>query len=385
MSEEVVQADDAVQLARARRWRLLLGDTKQDAPLHGDDLGLDQALSALYDDAHSAGLGKSSANVARWLGDIRRYFPASVVQLIQRDALARLDLHSMLLQPELLHSLTPDVHLLANILTLSKAMPEKVKETARVVVRKVVEDLQSRLAQNMRSAVLGSLRRQQRKTRPRSAEIDWPRTIRANLRHYQPQLKTIIVQQLRGFARQRSSLREIVLCVDQSGSMANSVVYASVFAAVLASLPSVKTHLVLFDTAVVDLSEKIQDPVDVLFGVQLGGGTDINQALAYCQSIISQPQQSILILLSDLYDGGNAQQSIARAAQLVAGGVQMLSLLALDDEGQPSYDHKMAQSFANLGIPSFACTPDAFPELMAALLDKQDIALWAARREIVVV
>ncbi len=385
---DVINQDADQDSEKARRWRLLLGASEAEStPLNPEDSRLDQALSALYDvdQKGQAGLGKSAAHVARWLGDIREYFPASVVQLMQQDALARLDLHSMLLQPELLQSLTPDVHLAANLLSLSKAMPEKVKATARIVVAKVVEDLQRRLAQSMRSAVLGSLRRQQRKSRPRPHEIDWPRTIRANLRHYQPALKTVIVQQLIGFGRQRNSLREIVLCVDQSGSMASSVVYASVFGAVLASLPSVKTRMVVFDTAVVDLTEKIQDPVDLLFGVQLGGGTDINLALAYCQSIITQPQQSILVLLSDLYEGGNAQQTVARAAQLVASGVQMISLLALDDDGQPSYDHKIAQAFANLGIPALACTPDAFPELMAALLARQDIGLWAAQREIVVV
>ena len=373
-----------------RRWRMVLGGGAADGTgvsLSGDEQRIDQALAGLYDAdneaGRAAGLGKSAPNVARWLGDIRGYFPSSVVKLMQQDALERLNLQSMLLQPELMQSLTPDVHLAANLVALSKAMPEKVKETARLVVRRVVDDLEQRLAQPMRSAVLGSLNRQQRNRRPRHSEIDWQRTIRANLRHYQPQLNTLIVQQLIGYGRRRASLRDIILCIDQSGSMASSVVYASMFGAVLASLRAVSTKMVVFDTAVVDLSEKLQDPVDVLFGIQLGGGTDINLALGYCQTIVERPQETVMILISDLYEGGNAPQMLQRAAQLVATGVQLIALLALDDHGKPSYDHRIAQHFANLGIPAFACTPDMFPELMAALINRQDIGLWAAERDIV--
>ncbi|MBI3230325.1 MAG: VWA domain-containing protein [Burkholderiales bacterium] len=380
------EAQDGVD-SGARRWRLVLGGSSQEEKqqMSRDEQQIDAALSALYDadDTRSASLGKSAMNVARWLGDIRGYFPASVVKVMQQDALTRLNLHSMLLQPELMQSLTPDVHLAANLIALSKAMPEKVKETARLVVRKVVDDLEQRLAQPMRSAVLGSVNRHQRNMRPRPAEIDWQRTIRANLRHYQPQLSTIVVQQLIGFGRRRSSMRDIVLCIDQSGSMASSVVYASVFGAVLASLRAVTTKMVVFDTAVADLSEQLQDPVDVLFGIQLGGGTDINLALGYCQSIVTRPQETIMVLISDLFEGGNANEMLARAAQLVTSGVQLIALLALDDSGKPSYDHKMAQAFANLGIPAFACTPDLFPELMAALINRQDVALWAAQQDIV--
>jgi hypothetical protein len=170
--------------------------------------------------------------------------------------------------------------------------------------------------------------------------------------------------------------------VDQSGSMATSVVYASIFAAVLASIPAVKTQLVVFDTAVVDLSELLQDPVEVLFGTQLGGGTDINQALSYCQGLIRQPQDTIMVLITDLYEGGNAREMLKRAAAIVASGVQLITLLALNDEGTPCFDHRHASALTNLGSPAFACTPDQFPDLMAAAISRQDIALWAAQRGI---
>jgi Mg-chelatase subunit ChlD len=231
--------------------------------------------------------------------------------------------------------------------------------------------------------VQGSLNRAARNRRPRHNEIDWPRTIRANLKHFQPAYQTIIPETRIGYGRKRSSLREIILCVDQSGSMATSVVYASIFAAVLASLPTVSTKLVVFDTAVVDLTEALSDPVEVLFGTQLGGGTDINRALGYCQGLVRTPGETILVLISDLYEGGNRQELLKRAAAIASAGVQCVALLALNDDGAPSYDHSIAAAFAEFGIVSFACTPDLFPDLMAAAINKQNLAQWAAGREIV--
>jgi Mg-chelatase subunit ChlD len=327
-------------------------------------------------------LGGSAPRVARWLGDIRRYFPASVVQVMQKDAIERLNLHHLLLEPEMLAAVQPDVHLVATLVTLKGAIPEETKATARLVVQRVVEELIRKLANPTRQAVQGSLNRAARTTRPRHSEIDWPRTIQRNLKHYLPEYGTVIPQTLVGYGRKRSALRELILCVDQSGSMATSVVYSSIFAAVLASIPAVKTKMVVFDTAVVDLTELLHDPVELLFGTQLGGGTDINQALAYCQSLVRVPQETILVLISDLYEGGNAPEMLKRAAALQAIGVQVIVLLALNDEGAPMYDHRHAAQLAAMGMPVFACTPDLFPDLMAVALNRQDIAQWAARHEI---
>jgi Mg-chelatase subunit ChlD len=381
------------QNERLRRWRLVLGG--QDANgakcdgtgygLGGDDKAMDGALEALYDSDKKGkgGLGSSAPNVARWLGDIRKFFPSSVVKVMQEDALERLNLKQLLLEPELLENIEPDVHLVANLINLRGVMPARTKDTARQVVRKVVEELEKKLAEPMRQAVNGSLSRAIRNRRPRHNEIDWGRTIRANLKHYQPDYKTVIPETRIGYGRKRSALREIILCVDQSGSMASSVVYAGIFGAVLASLPAVKTSVVVFDTAVVDLTDDLQDPVEVLFGVQLGGGTDINRALAYCQGLITRPQETILVLISDLYEGGNQQEMLKRAAHIAGAGTQMVALLALSDDGAPSYDHRVAAAFAELGIVSFACTPDLFPDLMAAAILREDMNQWAAARDIV--
>lgn len=377
---------------RLRRWRLVLGDDGSDAGQGGGGLGVglsesdlkrDQVLSALYDDERKGGLGGSSPRVARWLGDIRTYFPSSVVQVMQQDAMDRLGLRQLLLEPEMLATVQPDVSLVSTLIGLGKAIPAHSRETARAVIRTVVDQLEERLAQPTRQAVTGALDRSARTRRPKHGDIDWNRTIAANLSRYQPEYRTVIPERLVGYGRRNQQVqRHITLCIDQSGSMASSVVYSSVFGAVLASLRSVQTRLVVFDTAVVDLTDQMTDPVDVLFGVQLGGGTDIAGALAYCQSTITNPSDTILVLISDLYEGGVKEELIRRVSEMSDSGVQVIALLALSDEGAPSYDPENAAALAGLGVPAFACTPDLFPDLMAAAIQKRDISAWASANDI---
>ena len=379
---------------RLRRWRLVLGGGPADGTgceLGGRDAAMDRTLAALYGSGgrggssggkgerqgeRSAGLGGSAPQVARWLGDIRTYFPSSVVQVMQRDAIDRLGLAALLLEPEMLAAVEADVHLVGTLLSLNKVMPETTKETARAVVRKVVEDLERRLATRTRATLTGALDRSAKVNRPRHHDIDWNRTIRANLKHYLPEHGTIVPERLIGHGRaDRSVKKDVILCIDQSGSMAASVVYASVFGAVLASMRSIDTRLVVFDTAVVDLTEHLADPVDVLFGTQLGGGTDINRALAYCQSLITRPAETVVVLISDLYEGGIRDEMLKRVAAMKGSGVRFVTLLALSDEGAPAYDREHAAALAALGAPAFACTPDLFPEVMAAAIERRPLPI----------
>ncbi|MEU8294730.1 VWA domain-containing protein [Streptomyces pseudogriseolus] len=377
---------------RLRRWRLVLGGDAADGTGHalsGRDAAMDDALTALYGKndtprlgrERAGGLGASAPSVARWLGDIRTYFPTSVVQVMQRDAIDRLGLGTLLLEPEMLEAVEADVHLVGTLLSLTKAMPETTRETAQEVVRKVVADLERRLATRTRATLTGALDRSARVRRPRHHDIDWNRTVAANLRHYLPEHGTVVPERLVGHGRaSRAVPKEVVLCVDQSGSMASSVVYASVFGAVLASLRAVTTRLVVFDTEVVDLTERLDDPVDVLFATRLGGGTDINRALAYCQSRITRPADTVVVLISDLYEGGIRDEMLKRVAAIKASGAQFVSLLALSDEGAPAYDREHAAALAALGAPAFACTPDLFPEVMAAAIEKRPLPIpdaWA--------
>ncbi len=373
--------------SQQRRWRLVLGEPASPLcqELSLDDQRMDDALEALYGDEEGhrglkrkgGGTGGSNPRVARWLGDIRKYFPSPVVQVMQQDAMERLDLQQLLLEPEILSQAEPDVHLVSNLLELNQLIPKKTRETARQVVRQLVDQLLKKLEQPTRAAVRGALARHLRNPRPRLQEIDWHRTIRANLKTYQPNEKILIPERLIGFGRKRQAMKDVVLCIDQSGSMAPSIIYSSIFGAVLASLPALSTRLVLFDTAVVDMTEQLSDPVDLLFGTQLGGGTDIRKALDYCQGHITRPSDTTMILISDLEEGGTTAQMLKAAARIVDSGATLIVILALSDEGKPFYSREHASLFAALGVPVFACTPDQFPDLMGAALAKRDLYLWA--------
>jgi len=370
---------------RLRRWRLVLGGGEADGTdveLHGDDARIDAALGAVYDvsgaaqrrasgrgSGRSGGLGRSAPRVARWLGDIRRYFPREVVQVMQRDAIERLDLRQLLLEPELLATIEPDLHLVTLLVELNHLLPDETRATARAVVANVLAELERKLSDRTRTAVDGALARANRSRRPRPGDIDWLRTVHANLRHYQPEYRTVIPERIVGYGRRRQSLaKDVIVAVDQSGSMADSVVYASLFGSVLAQLPSLRTRLVVFDTSVTDLTPVLHDPVDVLFGVQLGGGTDIAHAVGYCRQFVTRPADTVLILISDLFEGGNPDLLRARVLELTRAGVTVLCLLALSDEGAPVHDRLMAAELAELGAAVMACTPDQFPDVLAKAL-----------------
>ena len=365
-----------------KRWRLILGGNEADGTgitLTPEEQRIDQSLEAVYDSDRRGGLGSSAPKVSRWLGDIREFFPQTVVQVIQRDAIKRLNITSLLTEKEMLETVVPDVHLVATLMSLSRVIPEKNKEMARQVVRKVVDELLRKLSAPTQQAVTGALNRSARRRNPRYNEIDWKTTITKNLKNYQPEYKTIIPEVRIGYGRKRKAMEDIILCLDQSGSMGTSVIYSGIFGSVLASIPAVNTRMVVFDTAVVDLTDDLQDPVDLLFGVQLGGGTDIARALTYCQGVITRPQDTVLVLVTDLYEGGDPREMRKKFVSLVNSGVQLIVLPALNDDGAPSYDRDHAEFLANIGVPTFACTPDKFPDLMAAALSKQDIGMWVSQ------
>jgi Mg-chelatase subunit ChlD len=272
----------------------------------------------------------------------------------------------------------PDVHLVGTLLSLNRVMPASSKASARAVVAQVVAEIERRVAERTRAAVSGALNRAARTQRPKLRDIDWNHTIAANLKHYLPEHRTVVPERLVGYGRRQQIVaRDVVVAIDQSGSMAASVVYASVFGSVLASMRTLRTSVVVFDTEVVDLTEHLDDPVDVLFGTQLGGGTDINRAIAYSQQLITRPADSLFILISDLYEGGVREEMLRRIGSMKTSGVQVVVLLALSDSGAPSFDRYNAAALAELGVPAFACTPDAFPDLLAVALGKGDVGRWA--------
>jgi Mg-chelatase subunit ChlD len=370
---------------RIKKWKLILGsksDPENMLSLDRVEQGMSDALDALYDSEKDRGLGESSPKVNRWLGDIRKYFNSSTVRLLQKDALDRLGLEEMLLEPELLEAIEVDVELASTLLNLNKIMPVKTRESARIVVQKVVDQLLQKLRSPLKAALQGSLNKASRKLRPRMHEVDWGRTILANLKHYQKEHQSIIPEKLIGFGKRKRQLKHIILLVDQSGSMASSMVYAAVAGSVIASLPSLRTNMVVFDTSVVDLTEHLHDPVELLFATQLGGGTHIDKALKYTRQLVINPQETILVLISDLMEGGNEKSLLKNIASLKSSGVQMISLLALTDKGTPVYDRSIASQINALEVPVFGCTPDLFPSLMAAAINQEDIKAWAGKHDL---
>jgi hypothetical protein len=404
MSEQDVSFD------RYQRWRLILGKrveeqmsalrcasgTEPGTPTLTTEQGeMDAALGAIYDvdetppDAKTgkggrrgAGLEKSRPRLAAWLGDVRKYFEQDVVKLIQQDAIERKGLKELLFEPETLSQITPSVELVGTLLALKGMIPEKTKETARTVIRAVVDEIVRRLAPEFERAVRGAIDRSRHQPIPSLPNLDWKRTISHNLKNYIPEKRMLIPERMYFHARQhRRKEWNVIVCMDQSGSMAESVVYGSVMGAIFASIPALESHVVVFDTEVVDLTEHCSDPVELLFGVQLGGGTDIARAVGYCQGLIHDPRKTLFILVTDLYEGGNARQLVQRLEDMVADGVRAVCLLALSDSGVPSYDERMATEIAAVGVPTFACTPKRLPEVLEAMLKGGSLAVLASRMD----
>ncbi len=376
-----------------RRWRLVLGHSAEEqlqqmggAGLGQEDMIMDQALAAIYDESdgnvsnnRSAGLGNSSPRLAKWLGDIRTYFKDDVVAVIQNDAIERKGLKQLLLEPEMLRNVQPSLQLVSTLLSLSSQIPEHTKETAREVVRTIVDQIKHLLESDLRKAVTGALNRRQHSPLPRVDSIDWKWTIGRNLKNWQPDIQRLIPDRFYFYSRaQRQNQWTVIIDMDQSGSMADSVVYGAVTGSIFASLPALNTRVVAFDTEVVDLTEKCgNDPVDMLFGVQLGGGTDINKSVSYCQQFITDPNKTLFILITDLFEGGNEAQLIRRLGEMVGSGVRCLCLLALSDSGIPSFDERLATKLAKLGIPCFGCTPQNLPPLIEGALRGDDLQALA--------
>ena len=380
------------------RWRLVLGQRAQkcqcgakggpecsctgsamdisglaDAMPDTDAFGLDGALEMIYQE-RGAGLEGSNLNIPRWLGDIRRYFPQDVAAMIQKDAIERQGLNELLFEPDTLPLLEKNVDLVATIISLQNMIPEQTKETARQVVREIADEIKKKLENEIRQAVIGAISRNTHSPMPVYRNIDWKRTIGRNLKNYDGGLKRIIPDRFYFWANEKKFREwQVIVCVDQSGSMASSVVYSSIMAAIFASLSVLRTNLVFFDTQIVDMTEQLSDPVEILFGTQLGGGTDIAKAVTYCAQQVVQPEKTIFLLITDLYEGGNRNVLLSQLGALVESKVHALCLLALDDSGRASYDHDMAHRVSDLGIPTFACTPNKLIQMMEQILQGKEV------------
>ena len=366
------------------RWRLILGqETEQSftqmggVPLTQEELLMDSALGAIYGGpgegfggpGQGAGKGPSSPVISKWLGDLRSLFDPETVAVVQNDAIERKGLKQLLLEPELLDGLEPDLNMASTLLMLKDQIPKKSKESARNFIRKIVEEIDKLLANDMRRAVTAALDRRAHSPLPSAAALDFPYTIRRNLKHYNKELGAIVPERVWFFDRSsRVNRWHVILDIDQSGSMGQSIIYSSIMACVLASMSAVKTSVVAFDTQIMDLTPLCEDPVDLLFGFQMGGGTDIAKSIAYCQELVESPAKTLFFLISDLDEGGNRAALLRRLEEMKASGVTVVVLLAIADGGKPYYDQQTAQKVAAMGIPCFACAPEKLPQLLEQAL-----------------
>jgi hypothetical protein len=396
---------DPAQLAR---WRLVLGKSAEDdlqrigqcvgqPILASDQHDLDDALEAIYDGdeidqeewrrpidgaPHGTARGRSMPRVARWLDQIRSFFPKDVVVLLQKDAIERRGLKQLLFEPEVMASIEPSLDLAATVLAMKSLVPEKAKAAARELVRRVVEDVRKQLESEFTQAVRGALQRNRHSAFRSLPNLDWPRTIRRNIRNYQPDLGAIIPENLSFYSRQqRQNQWNIIIAMDQSGSMATSLIYGGIMGAILATIGAIETHVVAFNHEdVVDLTEHCADPVDLLFGVQLGGAEDYWKATCYCERFMHTPSKTLYILLADLHDTSpNTSRFLKKMELLLESGVKAIGLLAISDQGVPSYNQQLAEKLASMGMPCFGCTPDRLPEMLAGVLRGTDLRALATR------
>lgn len=382
------------------RWRLILGSESQDSftgmgggALSQEELLMDSALAAIYggpgesfgaggSGGRGAGRGPSSPRITKWLGDLRALFDTETVLVVQNDAIERKGLKQLLLEPEMLENLEPDLNLASTLLMLKDQIPKKSKESARQFIRKIVEQINRMLENDVRRAVTAALNRREHSPLPAAAAIDFPCTIRRNLRHYHAELGAIIPERVYFFDRaSRINRWNVILDIDQSGSMGESILYSSVMACILASMSAVQTHVVAFDTEIMDLTPLCEDPVDLLFGFQMGGGTDIAKSVAYCQQFVESPAKTLFFLITDLDEGGNRAALLRRLEELHESGVTVIVLLAIADGGKPYYNAQTAQRVSKMGIPCFACTPEKLPLLLQRALKGQSLDELASEKK----
>ena len=379
---------------RLRRWRLILGSEAQkrmegmgDGPyLSQEDLMMDTALDAIYNRdmkfgfGGGAGKGASSPQISRWLGDVRTLFDKDIVKIIQSDAMERCGLKQLIFEPELLENIEPDMHMASMILTLKDQIPKQSKENAREFIRKIVEQINALLETDLKRAVTASINRKLHSPIPSASALDFQTTIRKGIKDYNTKLKKIIPQKYYFFERSATTAANkytVILDIDQSGSMGESVIYSSIMSCILASMSAIKTKVVAFDTNIVDLSEKCEDPIDLLFGFTLGGGTDIEKSIKYCTKYIENPKKTIFFLISDLEEGGNRAGLLRRLTQMKEDGVIVICLLAISDDGKPFYDANMAGKIAAQGIPCFAAAPQMLPRLLEKAMKNEDMSEFA--------
>ena len=386
-SEYGPQADLDHDLA-VRRWRMVLGRYAQSAlPRHPGDADLDDTLGYLYDREYTerghrlgdsgaanrdgagrgGGLEASALRAVDWLDGARRLFPASTIERLERDALTRYGLSDLLADPDAVASIRTSPELGAALLRIKGTISPALADGLRTLIARIVSDVLERLRRPMTTALTGARQRHRRSPHASARNFDWRRTIAANLGHADPRTGRLLVEEVRFMSRQRrhNVAWDIIIVVDQSASMSSSLLHSAVMASILAALPGMSVRLILFDTSVVDVSHLVHDPVEILMTSQLGGGTDIANAVGYAAAQVTQPTRTVLALVSDFEEGGSVSSLVTRVRGLADSGVTMLGLASLTDDGAPWFDRTVADKLAAVGMRIAAMTPDRFADWLA--------------------
>lgn len=364
-----------------RRWRLALGRYAGGQLPNGlspQDQEIEKALDYLYSREHKkrgvriekgpGSLDPTQMNAIKWLGKARSLFPESVFKTLQSHALDRYEISDLLKDPKALADLEPNSDLLKVLLSFDGRADPAVKDKIREVARQVIDDLIRRLKHKVEQAFSGRRNRFRRSNLASAANFDWRATIRENLKTYDPKRERIIAERVIFNAREKRRLPwTIILCVDQSGSMTDSIIHSAVMAAILTGLPGIQVKMVLFDTTILDVSDRLTDPLETLLSVQLGGGTLIGRAVSYCETLVADPSRTILALITDFCEGDSPRTLYSAIARLHESRVKMIGLGALDDGGMPMIDHRIAEKCQALGMEVGAMTPD-------------QLAVWLAER-----
>ena len=371
-----------------RRWRMVLGRYAQSAlPRHPEDADLDGTLGYLYDREYTerghrlsdsgaanrdgvgrgGGLDASALRAVDWLDGARRLFPASTIERLERDALTRYGLSDLLADPDAVDSIRTSPELGAALLRIKGTISPALADGLRMLIARIVTDILQRLRRPMTTALTGARQRHRRSPHASARNFDWRRTIAANLGHADPQTGRLLVEEVRFMSRQRrhNVAWDIIIVVDQSASMSSSLLHSAVMASILAALPGMSVRLILFDTSVVDVSHLVHDPVEILMTSQLGGGTDIANAVGYAAAQVTQPTRTVLALVSDFEEGGSVSSLVTRVRGLADSGVTMLGLASLTDDGAPWFDRTVADKLAAVGMRIAAMTPDRFADWLA--------------------
>ena len=376
--------DGKSDMEQLNKWRLMLGKYSSEQLPFGDDgtgiryVELEDVLDFLYSREYgeeegvrqqTGGNGESSLTVSGWINKIRKLFPKETVEIMEKQALDRYGMTELLTDKDVLARLEPNQELLKTILQLKGSMSQDVLAEAKKIIRHVVDDLTKRLSQDIRQSIIGRVDRNRTSPVKSSRNLDMKKTIAKNLKNYDRENKRLVLERVHLNARvKKYNTWRVVIAVDESGSMMDSVIHSAVMAGIFAGLPMLDTRLVIFDTNVVDLSGYVDDPVETLMTVQLGGGTDIGRAVSYCDTLIDNPDRTIVVLITDLYEGGSVGNLYAATRGIIEAGSKMIVLTALDMNANPNYNRNVAAEMVRLGANVAAMTPNQLAEWVADIV-----------------